>query len=90
VLLCIVTGRNTLDVCLLIDVSGSICDTDPATRRTYVAADDGGTYATCGNWQLVQTFLRQVAASFIIGPNDVQIGAIAFGNNARMLWYLNT
>ena len=83
-------GRNVLDICLLIDVSGSICDTDPDTYRRYVNPLDGNTYATCGNWQLVQQFVRQFVAAFVVGPNDVQVGAIVFGNNARMVWYLNT
>ena len=42
------------------------------------------------NFQTMKTFVRDIANSFEIGPNDVQIGVMSYGSLNTFHFYLNT
>ena len=42
------------------------------------------------NFQTMKTFVRDIANSFEIGPNDVQIGVMSYGSYNSFHFYLNT
>ena len=42
------------------------------------------------NFQTMKTFVRDIANSFEIGPNDVQIGVMSYGSSNYFHFYLNT
>ena len=42
------------------------------------------------NFQIMKTFVRDIANSFEIGPNDVQIGVMSYGSSNSFHFYLNT
>ena len=41
------------------------------------------------NWVKVLNFTKSIAGGFIIGPEEVQIGAVYYGNRARVAFNLN-
>ena len=41
------------------------------------------------NFQKMKTFVRDIANSFEIGPNDVQIGVMSYGSSNTFHFYLN-
>ena len=42
------------------------------------------------NFQTMKTFVHDIANSFEIGPNDVQIGVMSYGSSNTFHFYLNT
>ena len=42
------------------------------------------------DFQTMKTFVRDIANSFEIGPNDVQIGVMSYGSSNYFHFYLNT
>ena len=55
----------------------------------YFVLDESGSVGY-SNYQLMKTFAYNIANSFTIGPNDVQIGLISYSSSARFRFYLNT
>ena len=51
--------------------------------------DESGSVGS-SNYQLMKTFARNIANSFTIGPQDVQIGLLSFSSSYRFRFYLNT
>ena len=64
-----------MDICLIIDSSGSIRDKNPS---------DG-----TDNWQLQLEFLATLIGAFTIGPDDTRVGAIVFSTKATLAFSLN-
>ena len=69
--------KKPLDICLIIDSSGSIRDYNPP---------DG----IPDNWQLQLEFLATVIGAFTIGPDDTRVGAIVFSAETTLAFSLNT
>ena len=65
-----------MDLCFIIDSSGSIRDNNPSD----------GSY---DNWQLQLDFLSDLTQAFVIGPDASQIGAIVFSEEVRLEFPLN-
>ena len=55
----------------------------------YFVLDESGSVGY-SNYQLMKTFAYNIANSFTIGPNDVQIGLMSYSSSARFRFYLNT
>ena len=66
-----------MDICLIIDSSGSIGDNNPP----------GG---IPDNWQLQLEFLAAVIGAFTIGPDNTRVGAIVFSHSVMLAFSLNT
>ncbi len=73
-----------VDLVLIVDSSGSICDNDP-TRVT----DANGNPTNCNNWGFVRSFLRLILDELIIGENDAHIGLIRFSSQTSVIFGLN-
>ena len=67
--------EKPLDICLIIDSSGSIRDNNPP---------DG-----TDNWQLQLEFLATLIGAFTIGPDDTRVGAMVFSEQVRLAFSLN-
>ena len=65
-----------LDLCLIIDSSGSIRDNNPSSGNP-------------DNWALQLDFLANVVASFPIGPDNTRVAAIVFSDDANFAFPLN-
>ena len=65
-----------LDLVFLIDESGSITDNQRADEVS--------------NWITIKEFIKQVTNSFRIGPSEVRVGAVKFGNMAKIYMPLNS
>ncbi len=68
--------RNVVDLCFIIDSSGSIRDNNPAD----------GSY---DNYDLQLEFLADLAGSFTVGPDATQIGAVLFSEQVTLEFKLN-
>ena len=66
-----------MDLCLIIDSSGSIRDNNPP---------DGSR----DNWNLQLEFLASLIDLFTIGPTDTKIGAVVFSEEASVAFDLDT
>ena len=66
-----------MDICLIIDSSGSIRDSNPPSGNP-------------DNWQLQLEFLATLIGAFTIGPDDTRVGAIVFSEEVRLAFSLNT
>ena len=64
---------------LVVDRSGSICDTDP----TFTAGD-----TTCKNWQLVVGFLEGLVDILQVGTK-ARVGLVLFSDNAQVEFTLD-
>ena len=71
------TCATKVDLCLIIDSSGSIRDNNP-TDRSY------------DNWDLQLRFLSELVASFSVGFDETRIGAIVFSEQVRLVFALDT
>ena len=71
------TCETPLDICLIIDSSGSIRDNNPPSGNP-------------DNWQLQLEFLAALIEAFTIGPDDTRVGAIVFSEQVRLPFSLNT
>ena len=67
--------RAKLDLCLLIDSSGSVRD------NNYLGGPD--------NWKLQLDFFANLVAGYTIGQNDIRVAAIVFSDQARLVFPLN-
>ncbi len=65
-----------LDICLIIDSSGSCRDKNPPD----------GSY---DNWQLLLTFVSNLVDKFEVGRDQTRFGAVVFSDNARLVFPLN-
>jgi len=65
-----------VDLCLIIDSSGSIRDNNPA---------DGSS----DNWELQMNFLRDLVAAFTVGPDETRVGAIVFSEQVILAFSLD-
>ena len=65
-----------MDLCLIIDSSGSIRDNNPP----------GG---TPDNWQLQLEFLANLVDAFSVGPDATRVGAIVFSEQVRLAFTLD-
>ena len=65
-----------LDICLIIDSSGSIRENNPL---------DG-----TDNWEVQLEFLATLVGTFTVGPDDTRVGAIVFSTEATLAFSLNT
>ena len=70
------TCENQIDLCLIIDSSGSIRDNNPR---------DG----SHDNWELQLTFLSDLIKSFDIGRDATRVGAIVFSEQVDLVFPLN-
>ena|SRR6218665_3023317 len=69
-----------LDLCFVVDASGSICD-----------SDEGFNYReneTCNNWKYNVDFIRSIADSFDIGLEATRIGLVIFSSQSYVAWNL--
>lgn len=66
-----------LDVCLVIDSTGSIKDMNPPDQ-------------SYDNWMLQLEFLAQLVDLFTIGPLETRVGAVVFAGFARLIFTLIT
>ena len=66
-----------MDLCFIIDSSGSIRDNNPPDR-------------SYDNWQLQQDFLSQLVGMFTIGPDATRVGAVVFSEQVRLVFSLST
>jgi|SRR6218665_1694761 len=75
-----VCNDAALDLCFLIDASGSICDTDPSF--------DYDTDSTCNNWNLLLQFVRNLVDNIYDSPSVTRIGLIKFSSQAQTVFNL--
>ncbi len=66
-----------VDLCFIIDSSGSIRDNNPR---------DG----SFDNWQLQQDFLSKLVDVFTISPDSTRVGAVVFSEQVRLVFSLDT
>ena len=66
-----------VDLCFIIDSSGSIRDNNPPDGRT-------------DNWQLQLEFLSRLVDLFTIGPDATKVGAVVFSEQVNLVFSLNT
>lgn len=66
-----------MDLCFIIDSSGSIRDNNPP----------GG---IPDNWQLQLEFLSNLVGAFTVGPDATRVGAVVFSELARLVFSLDT
>ena len=71
------TCEVQVDLCFIIDSSGSIRDNNP----------DDGSY---DNWELQQEFLSQLVDLFTIGPDATKVGAVVFSEQVTLEFSLDT
>ena len=74
-----------MDVCFVVDSSGSICDNDPTATKSPVFPNP---ITWCNNWQLIVNFMEQFAERLTIGPSHVVMGMVQFANQASLKWDL--
>ena len=70
------TCQSKVDLCFVVDSSGSIRDTNPP----------GG---NPDNWQRQLEFIAALSNAFTIGPDDSRVGVVVFGDDARLQFPLN-
>ena len=66
-----------MDLCFIIDSSGSIRDNNPP----------GG---TPDNWDLQLRFLSRLVDLFTIGPSDTKVGAVVFSEQVNLVFTMDT
>ncbi len=66
-----------MDLCFIVDSSGSIRDNNPA---------DG----SFDNWRLQLDFLAQLVDLFTIAPDATRVGAVVFSEQVNLMFALNT
>ncbi len=65
-----------VDLCYIIDSSGSIRDNNPADR-------------SYDNWQLQLEFLSRLVDAFVIGPDATRVGVVVFSEQVDLEFPLN-
>ncbi len=81
---CQLPTDTVLDLALIVDSSGSICDND-ATRIT----DQNGNPISCNNWGFVLSFLRLLLNELEIGEDENHIALIRFSSATTLIYGLN-
>ncbi len=71
------TCSKKVDLCLIIDNSGSIRDANPPDN-------------SYDNWELQLEFASLLAGAFDIGPDATQVGAVEFSSSAKLVFSLDT
>ena len=71
-----VVCETTVDLCFIIDSSGSIRDNNPP----------GG---SPDNWELQLRFLADLVGAFTIAPDATRVGAIVFSEDVRLVFPLD-
>ena len=71
------TCESQVDLCLVIDSSGSIRDNNPPGGQP-------------DNWGLQMRFLTNLVRAFTIGPDATRVGAIVFSEQVLLAFGLNT
>ena len=66
--------QSKVDLCFVIDSSGSIRDTN---------------VGTADNWQQQLEFIAALSSAFIVGPDDSRVGVVVFGSDANLEFNLN-
>ena len=69
--------EDQVDLCFIIDSSGSIKDANP----------DDGSY---DNWELQLEFIADLVDLFKIAPNATRVGAVVFSENVNLEFSLDT
>lgn len=64
-----------MDLAILIDGSGSICQDQPSTP-----------FNPCDNWKSVLNFVNQVLESFEIGPDETRVTVGTFATKVTIPW----
>ncbi len=70
-----------MDLCFIIDSSGSIRDNNPPGAVPGSNTD---------NWQIQLDFLAQLVDLFAIGPDDTRVGAVVFSEQVSLVFSLDT
>ncbi len=73
-----------VDILLIIDSSGSICDNDPSR-----VTDQNGNPTNCANWGFVQSFLRLILNELEIGEDSAHVALIRFSSATTLIYGLN-
>lgn len=68
-------GECKIDLVIILDDSGSICDNDPIDSKA----------RPCYNWRLTLDFTKNVISKFNIDDKRTQIGLIKFSNSAHSI-----
>ena len=71
------TCEVQVDLCFIIDSSGSIRDNNPPDR-------------SYDNWQLQLDFLTELLDLFAIAPDATRVGAVVFSEQVRLVFSLDT
>ena len=71
------TCEVQVDLCFIIDSSGSIRDNNPPDR-------------SYDNWELQQAFLSALVDLFSVGPDATRVGAVVFSEQVRLVFSLDT
>ena len=71
------TCEVQVDLCFIVDSSGSIRDNNPLDGRT-------------DNWQLQLEFLSRLVDLFTIGPDATKVGVVIFSQQVRLAFSLDT
>ena len=75
---------SIVDMCIIVDSSGSICDSDPNPDL-----DPNGNPVNCGNWRFIQRFLGLILGPLQIGEDAAHIGLVRFSSNTDIILRLN-
>lgn len=78
--LCFAVGECKIDLVIVLDDSGSICDNDPVNPSA----------RPCGNWRLTLEFAKGVVNQFNVDDGRTRVGLIMFSSSARDIWYLDS
>ena len=70
------TCESQVDLCFIIDSSGSIRDNNPSDR-------------SYDNWELQLGFLSDLVAAFSVGPDATRVGAVVFSEDVRLVFPLD-
>lgn len=69
--------ESQVDLCFVIDSSGSIRDNNPPSGNP-------------DNWQLQLDFLTSLVRAFSVGQDATRVGAVVFSEQVRLVFALNT
>ena len=75
-----VLGCNRLDLCFIVDGSGSICQEDGVVEVNGID--------TCDNWELIKGFIEDLTSTFDVGTSAVRVAVVSFANRGVLLWDL--
>lgn len=70
-----------MDLCFLVDTSGSICDLSPGFNFN--------TDTTCLNWMQIVWFIGNITKNLQIGSNAARVALVTFGDTGKLIWNLD-